>query len=52
VKVHVRRLDALARVLNFEQVDLMKVDVEGAELDVLKGSEQLFITWTNLKACS
>jgi len=31
----------LAKVLGLRQVDLMKVDVEGAELEVLRGSERL-----------
>jgi len=39
VKVPVFRLDSIAEKLRLNYVDLMKIDVEGAELDVLKGSK-------------
>ncbi len=36
-KVHVRRFDSLAYEEGIKSVDLVKIDVEGAELKVLKG---------------
>jgi hypothetical protein len=33
-----RKLDSLLEELNVEKIDLFKIDVEGAELKVLKGS--------------
>jgi FkbM family methyltransferase len=38
-RVHVRPLSAVLEEQSIEQVDLLKVDVEGAELDVLRGIE-------------
>ena len=39
VKVPLRTLDGLMREEGIESIDHLKVDVEGAELDVLKGGE-------------
>jgi hypothetical protein len=39
VVVPVRRMDALSERLGLTRIDLMKVDVEGAEADVLKGAQ-------------
>jgi len=41
VKVPIFRLDSIAEKLRLNYVDLMKIDVEGAELDVLKGSRRI-----------
>jgi FkbM family methyltransferase len=42
VRVHVTRLDDWLDRQKIAQVDFVKVDVEGAELEVLKGAERLF----------
>lgn len=39
-QVEVRTLDSVLHALNVSQVDFIKIDVEGAEIDVLKGSLQ------------
>lgn len=39
VKVSVKTLDKMVEELKIEKVDMIKIDVEGAELDVLKGAE-------------
>lgn len=41
VKVRTLTLDTFSREMNLQGVDLIKADVEGAELMVLKGSERL-----------
>jgi len=40
VEVPIRRLDSIVGKLRLSHVDLMKIDVEGAELDVLRGSKR------------
>lgn len=40
-RIRVRRLDDVAREEGIEHVDLLKLDVEGHELAVLRGAEQL-----------
>lgn len=40
-KVHVRRLDDWATEQKVGRVDFIKLDVEGGELDVLRGAEEL-----------
>ena len=40
VKVRVRKLDSLLSELDVRRVDFVKIDVEGAELQVLKGAVQ------------
>jgi len=39
--VHVDTLDTIAENYGLEKIDLVKIDVEGAELDVLKGSTKI-----------
>jgi FkbM family methyltransferase len=39
IKVRALTLDSLMRELNISRVDVVKIDTEGAELEVLKGSE-------------
>jgi FkbM family methyltransferase len=41
VTVSVERLDCVLQEQNIDRVDLIKIDVEGAELSVLKGSHDL-----------
>jgi|GEM_PF-3587907 len=41
VKVHIFKLDTLAKILNVDFIDLLKLDVEGAEYEALKGSKKL-----------
>ena len=40
IKVSIRRMDALVGEMNLASVDLVKIDVEGAEHEVLRGMEQ------------
>jgi FkbM family methyltransferase len=40
-RISVRTLDDIAAELNLERVDLIKVDVEGAEFQVVRGAAQL-----------
>jgi FkbM family methyltransferase len=42
VRVEVRSLDAVAEELAIDRCDLVKIDVEGAELEVLRGGESFF----------
>ncbi len=44
VPVEVVTLDAIASELGLTKVDFVKLDVEGAELDVLKGARELLRT--------
>jgi len=39
ILVKARKIDTLLTELNIERVDLFKIDVEGAEMKVLKGGE-------------
>lgn len=41
IRVHVERLDRLLKDHRIERVDFVKLDVEGAELSVLKGASDL-----------
>jgi len=41
VRVEVRRLDDALEQMGIEQVDFLKLDVEGAELSVLRGAEKM-----------
>lgn len=41
VPVRVQRLDRMAHELDIEHIDLIKLDVEGAEADALKGAEAI-----------
>jgi FkbM family methyltransferase len=40
-EVAVRTIDSVADELNLKRVDFMKIDVEGAELEVLKGAKKV-----------
>jgi len=40
IEVEVDTLDSICKELNVSGIDLLKIDVEGAELDVLKGAEE------------
>jgi FkbM family methyltransferase len=44
VKVSTIRLDDYLRSLQLEKVDLIKIDTEGAELEILQGAENLLMT--------
>lgn len=41
-KITIRTLSGLMSELNITHIDVMKIDIEGAELDMLKGSEAFF----------
>ena len=47
-KVEVRSLDSLLAERNWQGVGIIKIDVEGAELSVLKGATTLLTTWQPL----
>jgi len=40
VKINVKTLDTLLRELNIKRVDFLKIDTEGAELEILKGAKE------------
>lgn len=40
IKVKVTTIDEFVKLKNLEKLDFIKIDVEGAELDVLKGAEK------------
>lgn len=40
VEVPVRKLDSLVDELNIKRVDMIKIDAEGAELEILEGAEK------------
>jgi FkbM family methyltransferase len=44
VEVSTIRLDDYLRILRLEKVDLIKIDTEGAELEILQGAEYLLST--------
>jgi FkbM family methyltransferase len=44
VEVSTIRLDDYLRILRLEKVDLIKIDTEGAELEILQGAENLLMT--------
>lgn len=48
VAVPGRRLDEIVRSLGVERVDLLKMNIEGAELDVLESSRDVLATVDNL----
>jgi FkbM family methyltransferase len=46
LKLNARSLDSLVRELGVARVDVMKIDVEGFELEVLKGARDLLLSNT------
>lgn len=44
-QVAVETFDALAQRLSIERVDVMKIDVEGAEVKVLRGARRMLTSW-------
>jgi FkbM family methyltransferase len=44
-QVAVETFDALAQRLEIERVDVMKIDVEGAEVKVLRGARRMLTRW-------
>jgi FkbM family methyltransferase len=49
IQIEVKTLDSLLRELNIERVDLLKIDVEGAELKILKGGRETLIKNPQMK---
>jgi hypothetical protein len=45
IEVTITRLDTLTRKRRIPPPDLVKIDVEGAELEVLKGATETLRTW-------
>jgi hypothetical protein len=41
MEINVEKLDSIISRLQVRRVDLIKIDVEGAELDVLRGSQRI-----------
>ena len=48
ILVKTRKIDTLLKEINIKQVDLFKIDVEGTEFKVLKGSENVLKRGTRL----
>ena len=44
ITVRVQKLDTLARQLKVRKIDFIKIDTEGAELMVLKGSKKILMS--------
>lgn len=50
VKVRSDTIDNYCKSNNIDSIDLLKIDVEGAELDVLNGAIEMF-KWKKIKCC-
>jgi FkbM family methyltransferase len=49
IKIKVKSLDTLMKELNIEKIDLLKIDAEGAELEILKGAQETLIKNPKMK---
>ena len=49
VKIKVKSLDTLMGELNIKRIDLLKIDAEGAELEILKGGKETLIKNPQMK---
>lgn len=49
IKIKVKSLDTLMREFNIEKIDLLKIDAEGAELEILKGAKETLIRNPQMK---
>lgn len=47
--VKVKSLDSLLQEINIDKIDFLKIDTEGAELEILKGSQQTLIKNPQIK---
>jgi FkbM family methyltransferase len=49
IKIKVKSLDTLMKELNIGKIDLLKIDAEGAELEILKGGQETLIKNPKMK---
>lgn len=49
IRIKVKTLDTLLKELNINKIDMLKIDVEGAELEILKGAKETLIKNPRLK---
>lgn len=49
IKIRVKSLNSLMKELNIEKIDLLKIDAEGAELEILKGAKEILIRNPQMK---
>ena len=44
-KIKVRRLDSICKEYNLQKIDFIKMDIEGAEIDVLESSKEVILKY-------